>query len=76
MPKGENMQTVALNLDRDHYNNDVRPAAAAAGLSASEWIRRAIAEKLDGAPDDARLRSNLSLCQGNAKSDLDIPSST
>lgn len=55
MAKAENMQTVALNLDRETYY-EIKQFALDERKSASEWIRGAIADKMGANPDEPELR--------------------
>lgn len=64
MAKAENMQTFALNLDRDHLH-EVKKAALDSRMSASDWIREAIAEKMsDGVTEDSRLAGIVGAYRG------------
>lgn len=55
MPKGENMQTVSVNFERDYYNGVVKPKAESLRISANELIRRAVEEYVSDVPQDEAL---------------------
>ena len=43
----QNIKRVPLDMQKDYFENTLKPAAAAAGMAVNAFIKAAIAEKID-----------------------------